>query len=70
MAFLEFQVPTLIVYGTDSLIRLPELATPNSEKVVIVTDKKPHNSSHAGTLKNIFMQKKEGSRVHAFLGEY
>jgi len=53
MSFLEFQVPTLIVYGTDSLIRLPELATPNSEKVVIVTDKKPHNSSIAQKVKRM-----------------
>ncbi len=65
MAFLEFQIPTLIVYGTDSLIRLPELATPNSEKVVIVTDKKPHNSSVAQKIK----QKIEGYAYGVILYE-
>jgi len=37
---LEFSVPTNILYGNETLLRLPELATPNGEKVVIVTEKK------------------------------
>jgi alcohol dehydrogenase class IV len=39
MAFIEFQVPTNIIYGNDSLQRIAELAAPNQEKVVIVAEK-------------------------------
>lgn len=39
MAFIEFQIPTNIIYGNESILRLPEIATPNREKVVIVAEK-------------------------------
>ncbi len=38
MSLIEFQIPTNIIYGNDSLLRIPEIATPNGEKVVIVTE--------------------------------
>ncbi|MGC8764693.1 MAG: iron-containing alcohol dehydrogenase [Brevinematia bacterium] len=40
MPVLDFQVPSLILYGNESLQRLSEYATPNQEKVVIVAEKK------------------------------
>ncbi|MCX7820293.1 MAG: iron-containing alcohol dehydrogenase [Brevinematales bacterium] len=40
MPVLDFQVPSMILYGNESLQRLPEYAAPNQEKVVIVTDKR------------------------------
>jgi len=40
MPVLDFQVPSLILYGNESLQRLPEYATPNQEKIVIVAEKK------------------------------
>jgi alcohol dehydrogenase class IV len=39
MAFIEFQVPTNILYGPETIMRLPEIATPNGEKVVLVVEK-------------------------------
>ncbi len=40
MPVLDFQVPSMILYGNESLQRLPEYAAPNQEKVVIVADKR------------------------------
>lgn len=39
MSLIEFQIPTNIIYGNDSLQRIPEIAASNGEKVVIVSDK-------------------------------
>ncbi len=39
MALIEFQVPTNIIYGSDCVQRVAELACPNGEKVVIVSEK-------------------------------
>ncbi len=39
MAVLEFQIPTNIIFGNDTIARLPEVATANGEKVVLVVDK-------------------------------
>jgi alcohol dehydrogenase class IV len=39
MALIEFQIPTNIIYGNDSLQRLAEIAAPNGEKVFIVAEK-------------------------------
>ncbi|NPV01051.1 MAG: iron-containing alcohol dehydrogenase [Brevinematales bacterium] len=40
MPVLEFQIPSSIIYGDDTIGRLPEIATPNGEKVVLVAEKK------------------------------
>lgn len=39
MSFIEYQIPTNIIYGNESLQRISEIAAPNGEKVVIVTEK-------------------------------
>jgi len=39
MALLEFQIPTNIIYGNETISRITELAAPNGEKVVIVCEK-------------------------------
>lgn len=39
MAVLEFQIPTNILYGNDTISRLPEIAAANGEKVVLVAEK-------------------------------
>jgi len=39
MPILDFQVPTNIIYGNDSIARLADLAASNGEKVVIVAEK-------------------------------
>jgi alcohol dehydrogenase class IV len=40
MASIEFQIPTNIICGADSLQKLSEIACPNNEKVVMVCEKK------------------------------
>lgn len=50
MSLIEFQVPTNIIYGNESLQRLSEIATPNQEKVVIVAEKRV---SEVGTTNKI-----------------
>ncbi len=40
MALIEFQVPTNIICGADSLQKLSEIACPNNEKVIMVCEKK------------------------------
>ncbi len=40
MALIEFQIPTNIICGADSLQKLSEIACPNNEKVIMVCEKK------------------------------
>ncbi len=53
MSLIEFQIPTNIIYGNDSLNRLPEIATPNGEKVVIVTDAAAQDMGLANKIKRM-----------------
>ncbi len=53
MAVLEFQIPTNIIYGNDTLSRLPEIAAASGEKVVIVADKVATQIGITGKIKRM-----------------
>lgn len=53
MAVLEFQIPTNIIYGTETLTRLPEIAAASGEKVVMVVDKTASQIGITGKIKRM-----------------
>lgn len=53
MASLEFQIPTNIIYGNETISRLPELAASNGEKVVIVCEKSAVETGVATKIKRM-----------------
>ncbi len=53
MSLIEFQVPTNILCGAESLQRLSEIACPNSEKVVIVAEKKVSETGLTSKVKRL-----------------
>lgn len=53
MAMIEFQVPTNVIYGNESIQRIAEVAAPNGEKVVIVTEKTASELGIANKIKRL-----------------